>query len=172
MGARGPQPTPTAILEQRGSWRAKSRPGEPRLPATVPDCPERLTGERRQTWEAASELLEEMNVLTVADGLALELLADLVSRYRALADTIAEHGETYSYVSANGATIRQPVPEVSILASVTKQMVGLMDRFGLSPAARTRLTMERGFTPLNEDEVLAWRLLKDPRGRKPATVLP
>src|ERR1017187_7117592 len=26
----GPSPTPTAILEQRGSWRAKTRPNEPK----------------------------------------------------------------------------------------------------------------------------------------------
>ena len=50
MGIRGPAPTPTPILALHGSWRAKTRAGEPRPPQGKPQRP----STRAQTCSATT----------------------------------------------------------------------------------------------------------------------
>ncbi len=63
MGARGPAPTPTKILEARGSWRAKARAGELTFPVERPECPAWLSTEARAEWDRVVERLEGAGVL-------------------------------------------------------------------------------------------------------------
>ncbi len=83
MGTRGPQPTPTSILEARGSWRAKVRENEPQLPTSAPACPRKLSKGARRWWTLTVPLLQAMKVLTAADG-------EVLSRYCVLADAFDE----------------------------------------------------------------------------------
>lgn len=67
MGKRGLPPTPTAILEARGSWRAKTRKNEPEADG-VPVCPEWLQGEAKKHWDITLERLLNMGVVGEIDA--------------------------------------------------------------------------------------------------------
>src|SRR5262245_50932234 len=67
MAGRGPAPTPTSVLEARGSWRAKTRAGEPRLPTERPSGPAWLSKEAQAEWRRVTRELLRMGVLAKAD---------------------------------------------------------------------------------------------------------
>lgn len=67
MGKRGPQKTPTAILEHRGSWLAKTRKDEPVYKAGDISPPSWLTGEALIVWNDLLPRLKDSNVLTDID---------------------------------------------------------------------------------------------------------
>lgn len=72
MGARGPQKTPTKLLDKRGAWRAKERTKtEPQHVPGKPKCPASFKGQARREWNAIVKLLDSAGVLTIADGPAL-----------------------------------------------------------------------------------------------------
>src|SRR5947209_513230 len=71
MGQRGPAPTPTPILDARGSWRAKGRDGEVQLPVKAPTCPAFLPDEAKDEWKRQCALLPQMGVLAEVDRAAL-----------------------------------------------------------------------------------------------------
>lgn len=170
MGSRGPQPTPTKVLKLRGSRlaRKRERRGEPELPSGMPKRPSRVEGERLDVWEAAARLLNEMGLLTPADGIALEMLADCVCRYRRVVAVLEAGGETYEFATEAGGTVCQQRPEVAIATNLAKLILSLTDRLGLTPAARARLSVERNDPALSEDERLLLQLISTPqRGRKP-----
>jgi phage terminase small subunit len=79
MGLRGPQPTPTAILKARGSWRADIRTNEPSMEPGVPECPRKLTKAQLAWWDRTVAIMLRMKTLTLAHGEAL-------SRYCVFAD--------------------------------------------------------------------------------------
>jgi len=67
----GGRPTPTAILERRGSWRAKTRPKEPQPELGIPPCPKILKGYAKRTWTEMCRELDAIGILTTVDGKAL-----------------------------------------------------------------------------------------------------
>src|SRR3990167_11235512 len=82
VGKRGPAPTPTATLKQRGSWRANERKNEPQPERRIPDCPDWLAPEAAEVWNQMAVLLDAMGVLTVADGNALARYCVLWVRWK------------------------------------------------------------------------------------------
>ena len=132
MGVRGPAPTPTPILEMRGSWRAKERAGEPRLPAAAPSCPAVLKGEARAEWKRQCRQLERMRVVTEADRAALAAYCEAWGEFAALlkkiADTDYEAAIAKGYVNAKNRA--------------AERVVRYAQQFGFTPAARARVRAE------------------------------
>src|SRR5580765_2397007 len=95
MGARGPAPTPTAILQLRGSWRAKTRTGEPQPQRGKPKCPKSFNREQTTTWRRLCRMLDQMNILTAVDGHQLERYCIYLCRWRACEEFIARNGISY-----------------------------------------------------------------------------
>jgi P27 family predicted phage terminase small subunit len=154
MGLRGPQPTPTELLEARGSWRAKLNPGEPRPKVGAPACPKGFTKDERAAWKAVCKVLGDMNVLTRADGIALERYVRQLVRWRACESFVAKNGICYplkadaakpptAYIGRlpSGEYVVDWVeyPQVRECHRLHKALKDAEDRFGLSPAARTRI---------------------------------
>jgi P27 family predicted phage terminase small subunit len=154
MGLRGPAPTPTAVLEARGSWRADVNRNEPRPKSGAPPCPKGFTKGEKAVWRAVCRVLSDMDVMTKADGPTLERYVRYLLRWRACEDFIAQHGISYplkadgaepptSYVGRlpNGEYVVDWVefPQVRESHRLHKALKDAEDRFGLSPAARTRI---------------------------------
>ena len=74
MGKRGPKPTPTAVLEKRGSWRAGDRDGEPEPGGLLeaPDPPKSLKGRARDLWLESAPGMVGIGTLTADDLPAFE----------------------------------------------------------------------------------------------------
>src|SRR5581483_7260694 len=99
MGRRGPPPTPTKILELRGSWRAKERPGEPQPPPGAPPMPEWLSEEARAEWQRMAPELEALGLLSVLDRAALA----------AYCQAYAELVEATALLNREGRVLEAPV---------------------------------------------------------------
>lgn len=148
MGRHGPKPLPTPLLTARGSWRAHTRSDEPKPPRTLPPCPAWVSAEAKKYWRDIGGVLDSMKVMTVADGIALGLLADALARYvaakRAVYGTKKEPGTGFTTV--NGAGTLSPHPMARLMAEAWEQVLKTCREFGLTPSSRTgvRLTPIHG----------------------------
>lgn len=140
MGRRGPAPTPTAILERRGSERAKRRRNEPQPEKGAPRCPAWLDRDAKTVWRQLIPQLDAIGVLTKIDGNALARYCRLFVRWRQCDEFIREHGETYTIEDGDKQVkCSQQFPEVGILNRLCAQLLKIEQEFGLTPAARTRI---------------------------------
>ena len=121
MANPGPKPTPTAILKARGSWRAKTREGEPEFEVGAPEPPAWLAGKAVTWFRQTSEILAERGVMTQADRVALAMWAQALSDYLDARDA-AEPREARHYWDM--------------------VMRGCRD-FGMTPASRTGIKVDK-----------------------------
>ena len=165
MGARGPAPTPTAILDMRGSWRAKTRAGEPQPQRGSPTAPRNLSKAQKAVFRQIGRILEDMGLATRADGAQLERYAIYLVRWRACEKFLAakddEHARSgtlvppgcypvwsddadhYVSVSKRGVAIVGFVeyPAVRESHRLDLALKQIEASFGLTPSARARLTV-------------------------------
>jgi len=142
MGRRGPKPKPSIAHQNVGSWRGLRRleDGEPVAPDGAPPCPfAEDDTKHRAVWGDVYALLAGMRVLTVADKRALERYVREWVRYLECAKHVADHGESYVAVDAQGNEIRKPTPEAKTALQLQGVLNQLEDRFGLSPSARASI---------------------------------
>lgn len=149
MAKPGPRPTPTRILNLRGSWRAKRNPKEPQPKVAKPAAPAWLSDDARKVFEEIAERLHGSGVLTVADELALARYADLSVQYRRCAEFTAKHGDvhvTYGRPGPNGEQGRptgiQVFPQAKLKLALVSALLQLEREFGMTPAARAGLRTE------------------------------
>ena len=143
MGQRGPTPTPSAVLRLRGSWRGDANPDEPTPERGVPECPAYIEGVARSCWEQVAPMLDEMGVLTKADGVALALLCTTFARWRLAEELLDEHGQVHPILDNNGdVKYLQQTPYVSIARNNAHALKGMLEQFGLTPSARSRIRVE------------------------------
>ncbi len=129
MGKRGPAPTPTPILEARGSWRAKGREGEASFGKGVPECPAWMPAEGRSEWDRLTEQLAAAGLLQQVDWNLLSAYCEVWSDYVRIVK--ATKGMSVIRCIALGllAAKRKAVADLHRLAQ----------QFGFSPASRTRV---------------------------------
>lgn len=108
---------PTEILEARGAFktnpaRGLAREGEPKPTSDIGDPPARLTGDVLTAW---NDICRDSHpgVLSAGDRTVVEVAAVLLAGFRAKPDTFA--------------------------VSKLTQLLGLMARFGMTPADRSRV---------------------------------
>ena len=130
MGARGPAPTPKAVLEKRGSWLARNRPDDLTVAPGVPQPPKRLKGEALAEWRRITAILGTKNVLGGdLDRAGLVAMCDAWGLYEALM-------VKQSRVPCGGpkwARLDRSIDRVE------KRWSELAKRFGLTPADRPRV---------------------------------
>ena len=143
MGRRGPPPTPTDILQARGSRLPAGRTQEPKPKGPIGTPPKRLSKDGKGVWRQAVKDLEEMHVGRRPDRHALERYCRGVVRSWGLAAFIDRHGHTYPIKNAEGAVVGfKEFKEVKILAELEANLLRLEQEFGLTPASRARLHVE------------------------------
>jgi P27 family predicted phage terminase small subunit len=150
MGKRGPPPTPTAILAARGSWRAKGRPHEPKAAVAVPECPDWVSvnelADGKALFTDLAGKLAAVGLMTDNDTLMLALLCDSWVRYIDAKRDVEENGATD--FDEKGREHSRPC--VAHLHSAWERVVKGCTHFGLSPSARSGLTV--GIAPEKEDD--------------------
>jgi P27 family predicted phage terminase small subunit len=137
MAGRKPKPTALKLL---GGNAGKRKPParEPKPTKGVPPCPAHLSPRAKAAWKRVGPELERMGVLTVADGMALELLVAAYAEYRDARETVAREGATYESLTQNGMMIRAH-PSVAIASDAWRRVRAMLAEFGLTPSARTRV---------------------------------
>jgi len=113
-------------------------------------APKHLSPRARKQWTAVVKMLDSLGVLTVADAMAVESLcetyADLVEARIAIRDA---GGPSYEATTKAGGTMYRARPEVGIVSDADKRLRAWLAEFGLTPAARNRVSASA--TPDDDD---------------------
>lgn len=138
MAGRPPIPTQLKVL--KGTAKpSRTNLDEPQPTRGVPRIPSWLPADARKHWRDIAPLLDDMNVLTQADGAGLALLCDVLAEYVAASKIVKQHGRTYTTITETGSAIVRARPEVAMKADAWKRAAQMMMQFGLTPSGRTRL---------------------------------
>lgn len=133
MAARGPAPTPTAVLEARGSWRAKTRDGEMVLPVEAPNCPSWLNKEAKEEWKRVVIHLEAAGVLALADRALLTAYCEAWGEFYEAVTECRKVVKESGYAGAVAAGL------IGVKNKAADRLLRMAQQFGLSPSARTRV---------------------------------
>jgi P27 family predicted phage terminase small subunit len=138
MGRRGPKPTPTKLLDIRGSWRAKTRPDEPQPPALTKATPPTWLSEKAKLhWKETAPCLIELGLLTVLDTHAWAMACEAFAHWMVLSDLIAKEGmilETETGSRLHPA-LRAEEKQFELYLKISRE-------FGCTPASRVSLHVQ------------------------------
>ena len=149
MGRPGPAPTPTRLLQLRGSWRARQRAAEPKPRRTRPRPPVSLPDEAKKVFITLARQLHSQHVAVAIDAQALARYCDLLVDYWKAAEFVAKHGAVYPVRGKAGKDGEpgqvlgfRPYPQAALKLALAGELLRLEREFGLTPSARTRVVAE------------------------------
>ena len=138
MARTGRPPKPTAIKALEGNpGKRPLNKNEPKPQPTAPKCPSWLTADAKKEWRRLSKELEAMGLLTRVDMAAFAGYCQAYARWKEAEEFISKHG---SILKTSTGYIQQ-IPQVSIAQQNLKQMRNFCSELGLSPSARSRLSI-------------------------------
>jgi P27 family predicted phage terminase small subunit len=152
---RGRKPKPTARQIAEGDPRRKGKhklieklKAEPNARRGLPGCPPHLSGRARAAWEFWAEELGVMNIDSRPDAQMLEGACVNYSRAVQADLMLAEQGITVteSKITESGEVIVLKIrkhPAVEVSNAAWRQLRAFCSEFGLSPASRTRLAIDK-----------------------------
>jgi len=153
MSKPGPNRTPAAILEARGSWRAGRRTAEPAFAHARPLCPASLTPAAKRVWKRVLPQIPA-SILARADRQVLVRYCSLYVQWRAAQDHIDRHGLTYPVGVERDETGKiisvrafKEHPQVRLAIKLSEHLLRIEREFGLSPGARANLTRDLPSAP-------------------------
>jgi len=103
----------------------------------VPSCPKHLSEPARKEWRRITKILSEVGLLTELDRTALALYCEAYAEYIEASEQIRQHGLLLK--SPLGYPTQSPY--LSIRNRAAAQMRSYMLEFGMTPAARSRVTV-------------------------------
>src|SRR5262245_60724919 len=103
MGKRGPAPESPEVLRMKGSWRAKTRQGAPQPKRGRPKCPSFLSPAAKTKWRQIVPVLDQMGVLTTADGDVLSAYCQAWAEFQIATETLDREGRTVTLPSGAAA---------------------------------------------------------------------
>lgn len=172
----GPQPKPTALrLTDGGAGSVKLNDAEPVPQMVKPKPPSHLSPEAVKVWFELDDILHGMGLLTEADVLAYTQLCELEALRRECYQKIKDVGSTFPVRAKTPVEKRMPdgsmqleypvtyiaeFPHVAHYRRYCELLIKLMDRFGLNPASRSRIRVDRD-NDLAPEEVMRARLLAE-----------
>lgn len=150
MGKRGPAPTPTPLLQLRGSWRANKNRNQPEPPQRMPRAPDfiRHRSDEYMAWKYLAERLHRLGLLTEIDRNALARYCVLWARWRKAEEFIEKHGDTHPVrkvikdEQGNEKVVVlgfKPFPQVRLAGDLADRLLRLEQQFGLTPASRPQI---------------------------------
>lgn len=132
--------TPTALKLVNGTPGKRAVNGAEPEPMLLADLepPAHLSARSAAVWrEVAPMLRHQLQVLTVADVIALEMLCDSVADYRHARQV---RGDEFVVTSAKGSEMISQWLVAQQMSS--KRAEAFMAKFGMDPVSRSRLMIE------------------------------
>ncbi len=145
------KPTALKVLQGNAGKRGLNHL-EPKPEPKRPRMPSHLSPKAKSAYKKVCDLLESMGVLTVADGMALEMMCDAYAEWRDLRKVIDTEGATYKTIGTSGDEIIKARPEVAMASDAWKRVKAMASEFGLTAASRTKIQTNEPKTndPLEE----------------------
>ena len=152
---------PTAVKRARGTLRPdRTNPREPKPRIGAPRCRRSLPAPVREMYARLVRILASLHVVTVADGVALELAASALVEYETNARVVLDQGSTYEARTEAGATMHRARPEQAIAADAWRRAAVMLQQFGLTPVSRIKVDV----IPVSEPDTLEAFRAAHPRG--------
>lgn len=141
MGKRGFAPKPTRIEELQG--RPGKRPVNRKEPqpaqGPMPRAPHWLSEEAKREWRRVARQLHAIGLLTTLDGDALAMYCETLATWKRAEGQVRAKGEVVK--TTNGNIIQNPY--LAIANRAKRDALVLMREFGMTPSARTRISVEK-----------------------------
>lgn len=137
MATRGRKPKPTAVKVLEGNpGKRPLNMYEPVPEKKAPECPSWLNDEAKAEWDRLADKMVNLGTLTEMDMAAFAGYCQSYARWKEAEEFIEKHGTIVKTPSGYW----QQVPQVSIAQTYLKIMNKIAEQFGLTPAARSRIT--------------------------------
>jgi P27 family predicted phage terminase small subunit len=143
-----------------GAQPCRINNAEPASPKGAGDCPDHLDDVGRSAWLRLTRRLDEMGVLTLADGEAIALYASIYSRWTSARIQLDHDGlsitNTATTQTKYGTSVREltkPHPLLAVLDQCEQKMARLLTQFGMTPSSRSSLHVQG---KPEEDPILAF----------------
>lgn len=145
----GRRPLPTAVKKLRGNpGKRKLNADETKVKLEAPTMPENLPELAQAEWKSIVPELMQLGVLSSIDGKALAAYCYCFSRWIEAENEIADRGILIEETIYNkdgeevGYRIKRN-PAIPVVNEALRQMKSFLIEFGLSPASRSRLKIEK-----------------------------
>jgi P27 family predicted phage terminase small subunit len=140
----GPAPKPTALKVVQGNpGKRKLNQDEPTPEVVAPDCPAHLSADAKAEWDRIMPLLVRLKIVSELDTAALALYCQSYARWqeaeRMITDMKAKGGDGLLIKAPSGYPIQNPY--LAIANRAMEDCHKYLQQFGLSPAARSRVTI-------------------------------
>lgn len=146
----GRKPKPDALKQLMGTAQpCRMNPDAPAGSRMVPIAPDWLSERAAQIFEDLVAILDEMGLASGSDSIMLTLLSTRIEEVEQLTAIIEDGGRVYvskaeTTTAKDGAlVVKQMVrarPEVGMRNEALRHLQSLLAEFGLSPAARSRVS--------------------------------
>ena len=141
----GPAPKPTKLKELAGNpGKRKLNKSEPKPVPGIPSCPRHLSDRAKREWHRVTRELNAVGLLTQVDRAELAIYCQAYARWIEAEEYVTEHGLTVT--TPNLFVV--PSPYLGIANKAMEQMHKFAQQFGMTPAARSRISLEK---PAEED---------------------
>lgn len=105
----------------------------------VPAAPAHLSEAAKAAWKSLAQRLDEMGVLSLADGWALEQLAENYCEILECRALLKDGGRVITRKDVKGNDQLSTHPAVIQLSDAEKRFRAMMVEFGLTPSSRSRV---------------------------------
>ena len=153
MGERGRAKKPTALIELAGNPGHLSKASlkdEPKPEVTLPQCPRGMSGVAKKEWLRITQHLYDLGLVTEIDLMALAVYCDAVQMYTAMRKYIKKQrkelddgtvlrGEVAYFYGRNSHTQN----EYNAMKAAADTILQISKQFGMTPSARSRMTVEK-----------------------------
>ena len=145
MKGRRPLPTNWKVLRGNPGKRPlnKNEP-KPEIPDQPPAPPAFLSGYALEEWRRISVEAWRLRLLTPVDVMPMAAYCDAYDRWRTARETVKAMAErdtiTHGFIVKTQSGGAAPNPLVWIAAGAARDMVRFAAEFGMSPAARSRIS--------------------------------
>lgn len=151
MGARGPAPKPTVLKILQGNPGGKAlnkrEPKPQEVPEQCPEPPERMKPIAKEEWRRSWQQLKACGLLATVDLTLFEIYCDLWADYVEFFEKTKKLGTEIVFRTEKTNKNKERVNSVGqapwLLSKfrTVDNIIKLADRFGMSPAARSRIQM-------------------------------
>jgi P27 family predicted phage terminase small subunit len=148
-GGSGRRPLPSAMKKLRGNaGKRKLNDSEPVAPSGVPEMPQGLGKVAAKEWRSIVPELVQLGVLTKVDAKALAAYCHAFARWFQAERLVEKYGviveEPILHMGEESGFVRiKKNPACNVSEIAMKTMKSFLVEFGMTPAARSRIRIEK-----------------------------
>lgn len=140
MAGRPAKPTKLKELSGNPGKRSLNK-SEPKPPVKAPTCPRHIQGEARREWNRITKQLMTLGLLTEVDRAALAAYCQCWARWVQAEEAMRDPEHRMVTLTDSGYPV--VTPWIGVANNAMKQMLRYLTEFGMTPASRSRVTVNK-----------------------------